>query len=75
MRLIEAQEPPLAPEVAHGERTPDWTHVWWWRARRPDRKDHLCRVALRGARGAILVEFPDGERVVTSRHAVRRATD
>lgn len=56
-----------------------WTHVWFWRARpadmatgvRQDRKGQPCRVLARGALGSILVEFPDGFRVVTSRHAVR----
>jgi len=46
--------------------------VWWWRARLPDRKCQACRVVVRGSLGTVLVEFPDGFRVATSRHAVRR---
>lgn len=75
MRLIEAQQPPAAPEGVHDDGPSGWTHRWWWRVRRPDRKGQPCRVLVRGGRGSILVEFPDGERVVTSRHAVRRASD
>lgn len=33
-----------------------------------------CRVVARGAMNSVLVEFPDGTRVVTSRYAVRLAT-
>ena len=47
-------------------------HVWYWRARLAGRKGHVCRVVARGALGSVLVEFADGFRVVTSRHAVRR---
>lgn len=47
-------------------------HVWWWRTKLPDRKGQACRVLVRGGMGSVLVEFPDGYRVVTSRHAVRR---
>jgi hypothetical protein len=49
------------------------SHVWWWRRRLPERKGQPCRVVARGAMNSILVEFGDGFRVVTSRHAVRRA--
>ena len=51
------------------------THVWFWRARLPDRKGQPCRVLARGnGRGPrnILVEFGDGFRVVSTRFAVRR---
>jgi hypothetical protein len=48
------------------------THVWWWRAKLGDRKGQPCRVLARGRMGSVLVEFGDGHRVVTSRHAVRR---
>jgi hypothetical protein len=47
-------------------------HVWHWRARLPERKGQACRVLVRGGRNSVLVEFADGLRVVTSRHAVRR---
>jgi hypothetical protein len=46
--------------------------VWWWRAKLPERKGEPCRVVVRGSLGTVLVEFPDGFRVTTSRHAVRR---
>jgi hypothetical protein len=32
-----------------------------------------CRVLARGRLNSILVEFQDGQRVITSRYAVRRA--
>lgn len=50
-------------------------HEWWWKAnamREVDRKGQICRVVARGARNSVLVEFPDGFRVITSRYAVRR---
>lgn len=50
-----------------------WDHVWWWRSRLPERKGQRCRVLVRGAKNSVLVEFEDGETVVTSRYAVRRA--
>lgn len=51
--------------------------VWFWRPRPwpgrcVDRKGRRCRVAARGGMNSVLVEFEDGFRVVTSRHAVRR---
>jgi hypothetical protein len=36
-----------------------------------DRRGDSCRILARGARNSILVEFLDGYKVVTSRHAVR----
>ena len=48
------------------------THLWYWRTRLPERKWHQCRVLARGKMNSALVEFEDGERVVTSRFAVRR---
>lgn len=49
-----------------------WTHIWFWRALLPDRKGQPCRVTARGKMNSIRVEFPDGFKVITSRHAVRR---
>lgn len=50
-------------------------HVWYWRPRmgEKNRKGLSCRVLIRGGRNSILVELEDGEKVVTSRYAVRRA--
>jgi hypothetical protein len=48
--------------------------IWWWRSRLAERKGQPCRVLARGALNSVLVEFPDGYRVVASRYAVRRAT-
>lgn len=51
-----------------------YDHVWWWRAKLGERKGQRCRVLVRGRMNSVLVEFEsDGHRVVTSRHAVRRA--
>jgi hypothetical protein len=52
---------------------PIYDRVWYWRTRLPERKGEPCRVVVRGRRGSVLVEFPDGLRVVTSHRAVRRA--
>lgn len=52
----------------------NYPHVWYWRKRLGDWKGQRCRVVTRGAMNSILVEFPDGHRVVTSRYAVRRAS-
>ena len=50
--------------------------VWYWRARRPERKGKRCRVLVRARRmNSVLVEFEDGHLVVTSRYAVREARD
>lgn len=48
------------------------THYWYWRTRLPKRHNHPCRVLARGRMNSILVEFRDGFRVITSRHAVRK---
>ena len=50
--------------------------VWFWKpkpypGRTVDRKGQRCRVFARAAMGSVGVEFEDGFRVVTSRHAVR----
>ncbi|CAN5842143.1 hypothetical protein BH23GEM7_BH23GEM7_07690 [soil metagenome] len=50
-------------------------HVWYWRSHLPERKGERCRVLARGRMNTILVEFPDGYRVTTSRFAVRKAHD
>lgn len=50
----------------------EWPHVWFWRAKLPERKGELCRILARGKKNSVLVEFVDGTRVITSRHAVRK---
>lgn len=47
--------------------------VWFWSRNLPHRKGAPCRIVARGAMNSICVEFEDGERVITSRYAVRRA--
>lgn len=49
-------------------------HIWYWRARLPERKGQRCRVLARGKMNSIKVEFEDGYRVITSRYAVRKAS-
>lgn len=51
---------------------PEFDHYWFWRQKLGDRRGQRCRVVARGRMNSILVEFGDGYRVVTSRHAVRR---
>jgi hypothetical protein len=48
-----------------------YDHVWFWRTRLPERKGQRCRVLVRGRKNSIAIEFEDGTRVCTSRHAVR----
>lgn len=48
------------------------THIWHWKSRLPERKGQACKVIARGALNSIMVEFADGERVITSRYAVRK---
>jgi hypothetical protein len=54
-------------------RVMDYDYIWFWRSRLPERKGQRCRVLVRGKRNTVLVEFEDGVRFVTSRHAVRRS--
>lgn len=58
------------------EVTPRYDHIWFWKGSvwRPIyRKGERCRVMVRGSKNSVLVEFEDGFRTVTSRHAVRPA--
>lgn len=50
-------------------------HVWFWQSRMGERnrKGMRCRVLVRGRRNSVLVELEDGEMVVSSRYAVRKA--
>jgi len=52
----------------------DYPYIWRVKSRLPNRKGQRCRVILRGGMNSALVEFEDGERVVTSRNYLRRAT-
>ena len=48
----------------------------WNRPGLPDRKGTLCRVLARGKMNSAAVEFlQDGFRAVTSRNALKRATE
>jgi hypothetical protein len=55
------------------------THYWFWKSKLPERHRQPCRVLARTrvapkgrwCANSVLVEFADGFRVVTSRHAVR----
>ena len=46
--------------------------LWHWRTRLPDRKGQRCRVLVRGGMNSVLVEFTNGQKVVTSRYAIRK---
>lgn len=50
------------------------THVWYWKPRigERNRKGMRCRVLIYGRRNSVLVELEDGEKVITSRYAVRK---
>lgn len=45
--------------------------IWYWRKWLPRRKGMSCRVLARGKMNSVMVEFPDGYIVITSRYAVR----
>ena len=48
------------------------THAWHWRKYLPHRKDQRCSILARGKLNSVLIQFEDGEKVVTNRYAVRR---
>ena len=52
----------------------DFPCVWFWHPRmgEKNRKGLRCRVLVHGGRNSVLVELEDGEKVVTSRYAVRQ---
>lgn len=50
-----------------------YPYVWRVRTRLGHRFGHRCAVLVRGRMNSCLVEFEDGQRVVTSRFYVRRA--
>jgi hypothetical protein len=51
----------------------EFTHVWSWKSRLPERKGQLCKIIARGKMNSSLVEFQDRYRVVTARYAVRKS--
>jgi hypothetical protein len=51
----------------------DYPYRWYWRRKHGDRRGQPCRVWARGTMNSIGVEFPDGFRTVTARHAIRKA--
>jgi hypothetical protein len=58
----------------------EWPYIWRWRKTAWCPQDYPlaryagqpCRVLVRGGRNACLVEFPDGQRAITSRWGVQR---
>lgn len=49
-----------------------YVYVWGNNTVRARLKGRRCRVLARGGRNTVLVEFDNGERVTTSRRAIRR---
>ena len=49
-----------------------FNHTWRIRKWLPHRFGQRCRIVATGSLNAVLVEFEDGERVVTSRYFVRK---
>jgi len=49
-----------------------YRYAWKNNARRAALYGRLCRVLARGSMNSCLIEFENGERVVTSRNALRR---
>ena len=53
----------------------DYDHYWYWKEKLPERNGKKCKVKKRGGRmNTVVVEFEDGYKVATSRHAVRKIT-
>lgn len=50
----------------------EYVYVWRNNERRAALYGRRCRLLAAGAMGTVLVEFEDGERVTTSRRALRR---
>ena len=51
----------------------NFDYYWYWKLKLGERNKNPCRVLVRGGRmNSILVEFEDGYKVLTSRHAVRK---
>ena len=48
-------------------------YAWGNNSKRAMLKGRRCRLIARGSMNSILIEFENGERVVTSRYAVRPA--
>ena len=53
----------------------DYPYLFMWgnNSLRATLKGRRCRVVARGTMNSVLLQFPDGFRVVTSRNAVRKA--
>ena len=51
----------------------EFDHIWFWKTRLPKRKGQRCRVLAHGKMNSIKVQFEDGQIVITSRYAVRKA--
>lgn len=66
---------PLTQAAAEAAGDDAFPLVWYWRTRPigNPRKGQRCRVIARGGMNNVLVEFPDGYTVVTSRRATRKA--
>ncbi len=49
-------------------------HVWYWKARLPERKGQRCAILWRFKRmNSLLIQFEDGVKYVVSRYAVRQS--
>lgn len=62
-----------APESTATPADDVYVYAWGNNSRRAELKGRQCRVLARGGMNTVLVEFLDnGERVTTSRRAIRR---
>lgn len=52
----------------------DFPLVWYWRKKLPERKGQRCRIVTAGSMNSVMVEFEDGFKTITSKHAVRPAS-
>ena len=62
-----------ALKEARQQREPHFPYIFGWgnNSRRADLKGHACRIVQTGKMGSCIIEFENGERVVTSRRALR----
>lgn len=49
-----------------------YDYLYFWKKYRPELKGKPCRIVETGKKNSIEIEFESGERMITSRYAVRK---
>ena len=50
-------------------------YIYFWKKYRPELKDKPCRLIKTGKLNSVEIEFGNGERIITSRYALRKRKD